>query len=70
MCKEKNKGIGEGYIVTSYYDEKIKGCYFMEFYNNGSLEQYAHSKFIVLSLRTKLFLLAGIINGIDFLHSK
>ena len=42
----------------------------MEFYNNGSLEQYANSKAIILSLRTKLFILAGIINGIDFLHYK
>ncbi|CAK56465.1 unnamed protein product (macronuclear) [Paramecium tetraurelia] len=70
LSKTTEKGNGEAYIVTSYYDENLKGCYFMEFYNNGSLEQYTNSKSQVLSLRTKLFILAGIINGIDFLHYK
>ncbi|CAD8055836.1 unnamed protein product [Paramecium sonneborni] len=69
LSKTTKKATGEGNIVTCYYDQKLENdCYFMEFYNNGSLEQYASSRSIVLSLRTKLFILAGIINGIDFLH--
>ncbi|CAD8138489.1 unnamed protein product [Paramecium octaurelia] len=70
LSQIQEQGNGEAYIVTSYYDESLNDCYFMEFYNNGSLEQYTHSKYQVLSLRTKLFILAGIINGIDFLHYK
>ncbi|CAD8057246.1 unnamed protein product [Paramecium sonneborni] len=69
LSQINEKGIGEGYIATSYYDEKLEKCYFMEFYNNGSLDQFISSKSIVISLRTKLFILAGIINGVDFLHS-
>jgi hypothetical protein len=38
LAKPDNFKRGEGFIATSYYDPKLDGCYFMEFYNNGSLD--------------------------------
>lgn len=40
----------------------------MEFYQKSSLERYLHEKNIVISLRTKLFILAGVIGGLEYMH--